>query len=108
MSTATGTPDAKGGVGGWVRAHRRGIAYALVALACLLTLVVSMSVWVNRQLLDTNVWVDQSTKMLQNPDVRHAVALRMVDAAYSRGDVEQRIQERLPSQLKGIAPQIAG
>ena len=108
MSTATGTPAANGGVGGWVRAHRRGIAYGLVALACLLTLVVSMSVWVNRQLLNTNVWVDQSTKMLQNPDVRHALALRMVDAAYSRGDVEQRIQERLPSQLKGLAPQIAG
>jgi hypothetical protein len=105
---ATGTEAAKGGVGGWIRAHRRAIAYALVGLACLLTLVVSMSVWVNRQLLDTNTWVDQSSKMLANPDVRHALALRMVDAAYSRGDVEQRIEERLPTQLKGIAPQIAG
>lgn len=108
MGTATGTGPARGGVGGWVRAHRRGIAFALVGVACLLTLVVSMSVWVNRQLLDTNTWVDQSSKMLQNDDVRHALALRMVDAAYSRGDVEQRIEERLPAQLKGIAPQIAG
>lgn len=108
MGVATGTESAKGGVGGWIKAHRRGIAYALVGVACLLTLVVSMSVWVNRQLLDTNTWVDQSSKMLQNEDVRHALALRMVDAAYSRGDVEQRIEERLPAQLKGIAPQIAG
>jgi hypothetical protein len=85
-----------------------GIAYALVGLACLLTLVVSMSVWVNRQLLDTDVWVDQSTRMLQNDDVRHAVALRLVDAAYSQGDVEGRLERVLPPRLDGLAPQIAG
>ncbi|HTI32728.1 MAG TPA: hypothetical protein VL422_03560, partial [Miltoncostaea sp.] len=59
MASTEGTP-ARGGVGGWIRAHRRGIAYALVAVACLLTLVVSMSAWVNRQLLDTDTWVTQS------------------------------------------------
>jgi hypothetical protein len=66
-----------------------------------------MSVWVNKQLLDTDVWVDQSTKMLQNDDVRHALALRLVDAAYSRGDVEARLEDRLPPRLEGLAPQIA-
>ena len=82
---------------GWVRAHRVGLAYALVGVACLLTLVVSMSVWVNRQLLDTDVWVDQSARMLQNEDVRHALALRLVDAAYSQGDVENRLEQVLAS-----------
>ena len=47
VSTGAETEAARGGFGGWIRAHRRGIAYGLVALACLLTLVVSMSVWVN-------------------------------------------------------------
>ena len=108
MGTQAGTPASRGGIGRWVGAHRRGIAYGLVALACLLTLVVSMSVWVNRQLLDTDNWVDQSTKMLQNEDVRHALALRLVDAAYSKGDVENRLQQRLPDQLQGLAPTIAG
>ena len=108
MGTETGTTASRGGVGRWVRVHRRGIAYGLVALACLLTLVVSMSVWVNRQLLDTDNWVDQSTKMLQNEEVRHALALRLVDAAYSKGDVENRLQQRLPEQLQGLAPTIAG
>jgi hypothetical protein len=93
---------------GWVRAHRAGIAYALVGVACLLTLVVSMSVWVNRQLLDTDVWVDQSARMLQNEDVRHALALRLVDAAYSQGDVDNRLEQVLPPRLEGLAPQISG
>jgi hypothetical protein len=93
---------------GWVRAHRVGLAYALVGVACLLALVVSMSVWVNRQLLDTDVWVDQSARMLQNEDVRHAVALRLVDAAYSQGDVENRLEQVLPPRLEGLAPQISG
>ena len=108
MGTQAGTAGPTDGFKRWVRAHRRGIAYGLVALACLLTLVVSMSVWVNRQLLDTDNWVDQSTKMLQNEDVRHALALRLVDAAYSKGDVENRLQQRLPEQLQGLAPTIAG
>ena len=108
MGTQAGTAGPTGGFKRWVRAHRRGIAYGLVALACLLTLVVSMSVWVNRQLLDTDNWVDQSTKMLQNEDVRHALALRLVDAAYSKGDVEDRLEQRLPDQLQGLAPTIAG
>ncbi len=79
MSTEpeTGTPHR---VRTWIREHRVGISYALVGLACLLTLVVSMSVWVNRQLLDTDVWVDQSARMLQNEDVRHALALRRQSA----------------------------
>ena len=108
MSTGAETEAARGGFGGWIRAHRRGIAYGLVALACLLTLVVSMSVWVNKQLLDTDVWVNQSEQMLQNDDVRHALALRLVDAAYSQGDVEARLEDRLPPRLQGLAPQIAG
>ena len=107
MSTEAGT-GALRGAKGWVRAHRVGLAYALVGLACLLALVVSMSVWVNRQLLDTDVWVDQSAQMLQNEDVRHALALRLVDAAYSDGDVEDRLEQVLPPRLEGLAPQIAG
>jgi hypothetical protein len=107
--TATAETGATaGGAKRWIRAHRVGIAYGLVGLACLLTLVVSMSVWVNRQLLDTDTWVDQSAKMLQNEDVRHALALRLVDAAYSQGDVENRLEQRLPDQLQGLAPTIAG
>lgn len=108
MSSDSENAASGDGFKGWVTAHRRGIAYGLVALASLLTLVVSMSVWVNRQLLDTNNWVDQSAKMLQNDEVRHALALRLVDAAYSKGDVENRLQQRLPDQLQGLAPTIAG
>lgn len=108
MSSDTEKAASGGGFKEWVTEHRRGIAYGLVALACLLTLVVSMSVWVNRQLLDTDTWVDQSAKMLQNEDVRHALAVRVVDAAYSKGDVENRLQQRLPDQLQGLAPTIAG
>ncbi len=94
------------GAGRWIRAPRRGIAYGLVALACLLTLVVSMSVWVNRQLLDTDTWVDQSNAMLANDEVRHALAVRLVDAAYARGDVAERLEERLPPDLRGLATPI--
>jgi hypothetical protein len=108
VGTTAESEASRGGIGGWIRAHRRGVVYALVGLACLLTLVVSMSAWVNRQLLDTDTWVDQSAEMLQDDDVRHALAVRLVDGVYSRGDVQQRLQGALPSQLDGLAPVIAG
>ena len=108
MSSDSGTSGRAAGFKAWTHTHRRGIAYGLVALACLLTLVVSLSVWVNRQLLATNPWVDQGAQMLQNEQARHALALGVVDAAYSKGDIENRLQQRLPDQLQGLAPTIAG
>ena len=49
---------------------RRILVWGLVALAMLLVLVCSLTVWVQRQALDTDNWVDLSTELLENDDVR--------------------------------------
>lgn len=87
--------------------RRRALAYGLVGLACLVALVAALSVWVERQLLDTDRWTETSTELLEREDVREAIALRLVDAVYD-GEPGARLEQRLPPALAPLAPQIAG
>jgi hypothetical protein len=84
------------------RGRRVGV-YALIALACLLALASSLTVWVDRQLLETDRWADQSAQLLESEAVREAVAVRLVDALYAQDDVSERLAQRLPPALDALA-----
>lgn len=88
----------------WFRPRRRRVGvYSLIALACLIALASSLSVWVNRQLLDSDQWADQSGQLLESEEVREAISLRLVDALYSSEDVSERLAQRLPPALDPLA-----
>jgi hypothetical protein len=84
------------------------LVWGLVALGALILLVGSLTVWVKRQALDTDAWVDASTQLLDDEDVRNALSIYLVDQLYEYGDVEGRLEERLPENLAGLAGPIAG
>jgi hypothetical protein len=84
------------------------LVWGLLALGALILLVGSLTVWVKRQALDTDAWVNASTQLLDDPDVRSALSIYLVDQLYEYGDVEQRLEERLPTNLAGLAGPIAG
>jgi hypothetical protein len=84
------------------------LVWGLVALGALILLVGSLTVWVKRQALDTDAWVNASTRLLADPDVRSALSIYLVDQLYEYGDVEERLEERLPTNLAGLAGPIAG
>ena len=97
------------GADSWLTPRRRkGLAYTLIAIACVLTLASSLTIWVQRQLLDTNQWVDTSSELLQQPAVRDAIATRLVDGVFDGPQVQQRLEGRLPPQLAPLAAPIAG
>lgn len=87
---------------------RRILVWCLVGLAMILVIVSSLTIWVQRQALDTDNWVDLSTELLENDDVRHAVSVRLVDSLYERTDVQGRLSERLPPPLDALAAPAAG
>jgi hypothetical protein len=60
-------------------------------------------VWVDRQLLDTDQWADQSAQLLESEEVREVLAVRLVDALYSQEDVSRQLEGRLPPALDGLA-----
>ena len=84
------------------------LVWGLMALGALILLVGSLTVWVKRQALDTDAWVDSSTQLLDDPDVRNALSIYVVDQLYEYGDIEGRLEERLPPNLAGLAAPIAG
>jgi hypothetical protein len=87
---------------------RHWLPTALVVLASLIGVVAVFAIWAQRQLLETDSWVDTSTELLENEDVRDAVALYLVDELYANVNVEREIRQQLPLQFKVLANPAAG
>jgi hypothetical protein len=91
-----------------VRGRRFGTA-ALLVLATLLWTAFGFGVWANRQALETDNWVETSSTLLEDEEVRTALGNFIVDQLYSSDAVEQRLEEVLPPQLTRLAgPAAAG
>ena len=87
---------------------RRILVWTLLVLGTLIVLVGSLTVWVKRQALDTESWVETSTHLLEDDDVRQALSVYIVDQLYTNVDVEARLEERLPENLDGLAAPLSG
>jgi Short C-terminal domain len=93
-------PSTKGG-------HRKTVAVLLVAASVFLFVGI-FSVWVNRQALNTENWVNTSSKLLENEQVQEQVATYLVNQLYANVDVEAELKEALPPQAKALAGPAAG
>jgi hypothetical protein len=88
--------------------RRRWYVTALVLVATVLAFVAIFSVWVNRQALNTDNWVDTSTELLENKAIQTQVATFVVTQLYTNVDVEAALKSRLPVQLQPLAGPVAG
>ena len=84
------------------------LAWVLFALGTIVILVGSLTLWVKRQALDTDSWVDTSTQLLENDEVRMALSVYIVDQLYTNADPQGVLEDRLPTNLQGLAGPIAG
>jgi hypothetical protein len=87
---------------------RRGAVYALIALGTLLAFLSMFAIWANRQLLETDTWVDTSSELLEDDEVRTVVADFMVDQLFAAVNVEAELQTALPPRAQPAAGVIAG
>jgi hypothetical protein len=87
---------------------RRRTVKALVALGSVLAFLSVFGIWVERQALNTNDWVDTSDKLIQNPTIRSAVAEFLVDQLYTNVDVEKELEDILPGETKQLAGPVSG
>src|SRR3954470_3764437 len=90
-------------VSGW----RRWLPWALVVVAAVIGLVSALNVWVTRQALSTDNWTKSSAQLLQNPEIRNAVSVYMVDQIYENVNVSQVLADRLPPRTQGLAAHLA-
>jgi Short C-terminal domain len=81
----------------------------VLVIAGLLLLLSSFAIWVNRVALNTSVFSDTSSSLLDNPEIRSAVATRAVDELFASVDVQAEVEQQLPADYQGLAgPATAG
>jgi hypothetical protein len=86
-----------------MRRGHRVWAGVLLALATVIVILGMTAVWVQRQVLDREEWVDTSVELLKKDDVRRAIGLYLIDELYTNVDVAGEIQSALPERLQPLA-----
>jgi hypothetical protein len=90
------------------RRSNRVLVWLLIILGTVVMVFSTLNTWVERQLLDTDSWVDASAALLDDDDVREELSVRLVNALYENVEVGEAIDERLPEQLQGLGGPLAG
>jgi hypothetical protein len=85
----------------------RTVSRVLLGVATIVAIVASLTIWIHTQGLDTDEWVETSTELLDEPELREALAEHIVDSLYLRVDVAAGMAELLPEDLEGLAGPIA-
>ncbi len=101
------TIEAKSSTGEGTSGHPRIVA-ALLVVATLVTFLAIFSIWVNRQALNTDNWVDTSTNLLQNEEVQARLSNYLADQLFTDVDVQAELEQTLPPRLAPLAGPAAG
>lgn len=86
----------------------RWLVRSLIGVATLIGIVAIFAVWANRQLLNTGNWTQTSSKLIESPPIREAVAGYVTEEIYDNVNVTGELRSALPSQLKPLAGPAAG
>lgn len=81
---------------------------ALVVLGSILAFLSIFAIWVERQALNTDDWVQTSEEFLADEAIRSAVADYLVDQLYENVDVEEELEDKLPGDIKELAGPVSG
>jgi hypothetical protein len=82
---------------------RSTAVWAVLVVAGLLLLLTSFAVWINRVALNTQVFKDTSSELLDNDAIRSAVATRAVDELFDNVDVQAEVEAQLPKDVKSLS-----
>lgn len=87
---------------------RRALPIALVIVAAIVLFVGTFAVWIKRQVLETDNWVETSTELLQNEKIQEALADFLVAELYANVDVQAELEKGLPEDVKALAGPVSG
>lgn len=101
------TIEAESSSEGSASGHRRIVA-ALLVLATLITFLAIFSIWVNRQALNTDNWVNTSDRLLQNEEVKSQLSNYLADQLFASVDIQTELEKTFPPRLAPLAGPVAG
>ena len=84
------------------------VAWILVVLAFVVTVLALIAGYVRYQALDTPTVRETAEEMIADPQIREQIAATLVDELYANVDVEARLEARLPAEQKALSGVIAG
>ena len=87
--------------------RRHLLVWVLIVLASLLALVCTLTLWVNRQMLDNDAWNKASAQVIRDPKVQAALSAFLVNQLYNNVNVPQALEQRLPPNLKQLGEPLA-
>jgi hypothetical protein len=99
--------EAKQSVAAGPTGHPRAVATLLV-LGTLVAFVGIFSIWVNRQALNTDNWVNTSDQLLQNEEIQARLSTYLANELFANVDVQAELQKALPPRLAPLAGPAAG
>ncbi|MGH2939289.1 MAG: hypothetical protein ACRDPE_14355 [Solirubrobacterales bacterium] len=100
MNAASREPIPAGGHPRW--------ALALVVLGGFLTFAAIFSIWINRQALNTDNWVNTGNKVLENEAIRSRLSEYLAEQLFEQVDLGAELKAALPPRLSPLAGPAAG
>jgi hypothetical protein len=82
---------------------RRRIAIVLVVLATLTGIISLVSLWVKREVYDTDQWVSTSSALLANDEIRTELANYLTTQIFASGNVQAELAQLLPPKAAPLA-----
>lgn len=80
----------------------------LLVVATLIAFLAIFSIWVNRQALNTDNWVNTSDKLLQNDEIKTQLSNYLADELFANVDVQAELEKTFPPRLAPLAGPAAG
>jgi hypothetical protein len=75
----------------------------LLTVAALLAVSANGAWWATRTVFDTDTFVSTTESTMRQPEVQTALSNRIADEVITRGDVQTRMSDRLPTGLQPLA-----
>lgn len=87
--------------------NRRIAVWTLIIGATVIAFVATLTVWVQRQVLDNNTWTTTSRQLIEDPQVQQSLSVYLVNQLYANVDVAAALRQRLPPSLDSLAAPIS-
>jgi hypothetical protein len=86
---------------------RRRLPGILIVIASIVLVLATLSVWVARQVMNTDDWVKTSSALIRNPDIQQATAAYVGDQIPQQA-ITTKLEQILPPRLAPLASTAAG
>jgi hypothetical protein len=73
-----------------------------------LVVLAIFAVWTERQVLNTDEWVETSSELLEDDEIQAALQTYLVDQLFTNVDVQAELEGRLPPPAQPLAGPVAG